>query len=93
MIKNCIILSLLFGFVSISYKLQAQPEWQSKAEKSGLVIKEKKVACNDEPNGIYKEMVLLQFSNNSNATVAVSFKKEVISLGKVCANSFTFISI
>ncbi len=77
--------TLLFGLVSISFMLQAQSGWQIKAEQQQVVIKEKKVACNDEANGIYKEMVMLQVENKNNATVEVSFKKEMW-FNNVCNN-------
>jgi hypothetical protein len=85
MFKKGILLTLILGFVIISNSLYAQSEWQVKAEKSSVVIKEKKVACNDEANGIYKEMVMLQIENKSNTTVDVSFKKEMW-FNNVCSN-------
>ena len=85
MIKNCVMSTLLFVFVSISFALQAQSEWQTKAEQQQVFIKEKKVACNDEANGIFKEMVMLQLENTSNATVEVVFKKEMW-FNNICNN-------
>jgi len=85
MIKNSIKSILFFVFVGISITTQAQSEWQIKHEQQQVVIKEKKVACNDDFNGIHKEMVLLQFNNNSNTIVVVSFKKEMW-FNNVCSN-------
>jgi hypothetical protein len=78
-------LSILLAFTTLLL-VQAQEhlplseltsEWKLDMEKEGVQVFLKKVDCNDEANGIFQEVMLLQFVNTTSTDLRLSWDMEL----------------
>lgn len=57
--------------------LERAEEWTELTSENGIIVEYKHTDCSDEKNGIFKENVLLRFTNENEEAISAEWKHEL----------------